>query len=129
MGIFVANKLIKLLIKKGHKIEGSKVLILGITFKENCPDIRNSRVIDVYRELKEFGVDVDVFDPWANKHEVKNEYDIALLDNLMNKYDGILLAVSHDEFKILNLENLKNTNAVIFDIKGIYDKSIVDARL
>ncbi|MBC7494244.1 MAG: nucleotide sugar dehydrogenase [Flavobacterium sp.] len=129
MGIFVANKLIKLLIKKGHKIEGSKVLILGITFKENCPDIRNSRVIDVYRELKEFGVDVDVFDPWANKHEVKDEYDITLLDNLMNKYDGILLAVSHDEFKILNLENLKNTNAVIFDIKGIYDKSIVDARL
>ena len=129
MGIFVANKLIKLLIKKGHKIEGSKVLILGITFKENCPDIRNSRVIDVYRELKEFGVDVDVFDPWANKHEVKDEYDITLLDNLMDKYDGILLAVSHDEFKILNLENLKNTNAVIFDIKGIYDKSIVDARL
>ena len=129
MGIFVANKLIKLLIKKGHKIEGSKVLILGVTFKENCPDIRNSRVIDVYRELKEFGVDVDVFDPWANKHEVKNEYDIALLDNLMNKYDGILLAVSHDEFKILNLENLKNINTVIFDIKGIYDKSIVDARL
>ena len=129
MGIFVANKLIKLLIKKGHKIEGSKVLILGITFKENCPDIRNSRVIDVYQELKEFGVEVEVYDPWASKHEVKDEYDITLLDNLMDKYDGILLAVSHDEFKILNLENLKNTNAVIFDIKGIYDKSIVDARL
>ena len=129
MGIFVANKLIKLLIKKGHKIEGSKVLILGITFKENCPDIRNSRVIDVYQELKEFGVDVDVFDPWASKHEVKDEYDIVLLDNLMDKYDGILLAVSHDEFKVLNLENFKNVNAVIFDLKGIYDKSIVDARL
>ncbi len=129
MGIFVANKLIKLLIKKGHKIEGSKVLILGITFKENCPDIRNSRVIDVYQELKEFGVDVDVYDPWANKHEVKDEYEIALLDNLVDKYDGILLAVSHDEFKVLNLENFKNINAVIFDLKGIYDKSIVDARL
>ena len=129
MGIFVANKLIKLLIKKGHKIEGSRVLILGITFKENCPDIRNSRVIDVYQELKEFGVDVDVYDPWANKHEVKDEYDITLLDNLMDKYDGILLAVSHDEFKVLNLENFKNTNAVIFDLKGIYDKSMVDARL
>ena len=129
MGIFVANKLIKLLIKKGHKIDGSRVLILGVTFKENCPDIRNSRVIDVYQELKEFGVEVEVYDPWASKHEVKDEYDITLLDNLMDKYDGILLAVSHDEFKILNLENLKNTNAVIFDIKGIYDKSIVDARL
>ena len=129
MGIFVANKLIKLLIKKGHKIEGSKVLILGITFKENCPDIRNSRVIDVYQELKEFGVDVEVYDPWASKQEVKEEYNLTLLDNLTGNYDGILLAVSHDEYKLLNLENFKNTNAVIFDIKGIYDKNLVDARL
>ena len=129
MGIFVANKLIKLLIKKGHKIEGSKVLILGITFKENCPDIRNSRVIDVYRELQEFGIDVEVYDPWASKPEVKEEYNITLLDSLTDKYDGILLAVSHDEYKFLNLENFKNPNAVIFDIKGIYDKNSVDARL
>lgn len=129
MGIFVANKLIKLLIKKGHKIEGSKVLILGITFKENCPDIRNSRVIDVYNELKEFGVHVEVYDPWASKHEVKEEYQITLLDALNDKYDGILLAVSHDEYKTLNLEKFKNTNAVIFDIKGMYDKNTVDARL
>ena len=129
MGIFVANKLIKLLIKKGHKIEGSKVLILGITLKENCPDIRNSRVIDVYQELKEFGVEVEVYDPWASKHEVKEEYNIFLLDSLTEKYDGILLAVSHDEFKSLNLENFKNKNAVIFDIKGVYDKNSVDARL
>ncbi len=129
MGIFVANKLIKLLIKKGHKIEGSKVLILGITFKENCPDIRNSRVIDVYQELKEFGVEVEVYDPWASKQEVKEEYNINLLDNLEDKYDGILLAVSHDEYKSLNLENFKNPNAVIFDIKGIYNKNTVDARL
>jgi UDP-N-acetyl-D-glucosamine/UDP-N-acetyl-D-galactosamine dehydrogenase len=129
MGIFVANKLIKLLIKKGHKIEGSKALILGITFKENCPDIRNSRVIDVYQELKEFGVEVDVYDPWASKSEVKEEYGITLLDSLTDKYDGILLAVSHEEYKLLNLENFKNNNAVIFDIKGIYDKNSVDARL
>ena len=129
MGIFVANKLIKLLIKKGHKIEGSKVLILGVTFKENCPDIRNSRVIDVYQELKEFGVEVEVYDPWASKHEVKDEYKINLLDNLGDTYDGILLAVSHDEFKLLNLENFKNSNAVIFDIKGTLDKESVDARL
>ena len=129
MGIFVANKLIKLLIKKGHKVEGSKVLILGITFKENCPDIRNSRVIDVYQELREFGIDVEVYDPWASKHDVKEEYDITLLDNLSDKYDGILLAVSHNEFKSINLENFKNKNAVVFDIKGIYDKNVVDARL
>jgi UDP-N-acetyl-D-glucosamine/UDP-N-acetyl-D-galactosamine dehydrogenase len=129
MGIFVANKLIKLLIKKGHKIEGSKVLILGITFKENCPDIRNSRVIDVYQELKEFGVDVEVYDPWASKHEVKEEYGISLLDNLAGIYDGILLAVSHNEYKTLNLENFKNDNGVIFDIKGVLEKESVDARL
>jgi UDP-N-acetyl-D-glucosamine/UDP-N-acetyl-D-galactosamine dehydrogenase len=129
MGIFVANKLIKLLIKKGHKIEGSKVLILGITFKENCPDIRNSRVIDVYQELKEFGVDIDVYDPWANKHEVQEEYGITLIDELNSQYDGILLAVSHNEYKQLNLENFKNSNAVIFDIKGVLEKDSVDARL
>ncbi len=129
MGIFVANKLIKLLIKKGHKIEGSKVLILGITFKENCPDIRNSRVIDVYNELKEFGVDIDVYDPWANKQEVHEEYGVNLIDKLDSKYDGILLAVSHDEYGAIDIENFKNNNAVIFDIKGVLDKDSVDARL
>jgi UDP-N-acetyl-D-glucosamine/UDP-N-acetyl-D-galactosamine dehydrogenase len=129
MGIFVANKLIKLLIKNGHKIEGSKVLILGITFKENCPDIRNSRVVDVYNELKEFGVNVTVHDPYADTHEVKEEYGIEITTQLSNKYDGILLAVSHDEYKSLNLENFKNPNAVVFDIKSMWDKESVDARL
>jgi UDP-N-acetyl-D-glucosamine/UDP-N-acetyl-D-galactosamine dehydrogenase len=129
MGIFVANKLIKLLIKNGHKIEGSNVLILGITFKENCPDIRNSRVVDVYNELKEFGVNVTVHDPYADTHEVKEEYGIEITTQLSNKYDGILLAVSHDEYKSLNLENFKNPNAVVFDIKSMWDKESVDARL
>jgi UDP-N-acetyl-D-glucosamine/UDP-N-acetyl-D-galactosamine dehydrogenase len=129
MGIFVANKLIKLLIKNGHKIEGSKVLILGITFKENCPDIRNSRVVDVYNELKEFGVNITVHDPYADTHEVKEEYGIDITTQLSNKYDGILLAVSHDEYKTLNLENFKNNNAVVFDIKSMWDKESVDARL
>jgi UDP-N-acetyl-D-glucosamine/UDP-N-acetyl-D-galactosamine dehydrogenase len=129
MGIFVANKLIKLLIKNGHKIEGSSVLILGITFKENCPDIRNSRVVDVYNELKEFGVNVTVHDPYADMHEVREEYGINLITELSNKYDGILLAVSHDEYKTLNLENFKNNNAVVFDIKSMWDKQTVDARL
>jgi UDP-N-acetyl-D-glucosamine/UDP-N-acetyl-D-galactosamine dehydrogenase len=129
MGIFVANKLIKLLIKKGHKIEGSKVLILGITFKENCPDIRNSRVIDVYNELKEFGVDITVHDPWADKHEVHEEYGVSIVSELTEKYDGILLAVSHKEYVNLDIENLKNNNAVVFDIKSVWDKNAVDARL
>ena len=129
MGIFVANKLIKLLIKNGHKIEGSKVLILGITFKENCPDIRNSRVVDVYNELKEFGVNVTVHDPYADAQEVKEEYGIEIIPDLLDKYDGILLAVSHDEYKSLNLENFKNPNGVVFDIKSMWDKESVDARL
>ena len=129
MGIFVANKLIKLLIKNGHKIEGSNVLILGITFKENCPDIRNSRVVDVYHELKEFGVNVTIHDPCADTQEVKEEYGIEVTSELSDKYDGILLAVSHDEYQSLNLENFKNPHAIVFDIKSMWDKETVDARL
>lgn len=129
MGIFVANKLVKLLIKKGHKIDGCKVLILGVTFKENCPDIRNSRVIDVYNELKEFGIDVDVYDPWADKHEVSEEYGIQLLDQLGTDYEGILLCVSHNEFASFNIDALKGEDAVIYDIKSFWDKSFSDARL
>ena len=131
MGIFVANKVIKLLIHKGHTIKGSKVLVLGITFKENCPDIRNSRVIDVVNELKEFGVDVDVVDPWADNEEVKREYRFELKENPnLNEYDGIVLAVAHNEFKDIENE-LKNkkTNQVIYDIKGFFDKNLVDGRL
>ena len=130
MGIFVANKLVKLMIQKGHTIKGSKVLILGITFKENCPDIRNSRVIDVIRELQEFGVEVDVYDPWADKEEVKREYNLELIKNedlKIENYDGIVLAVAHNEFK--ELEISKKENQVVYDIKGFFDKSLVDGRL
>ncbi len=134
MGIFVANKVIKLLIHKGHTIKGSKVLVLGITFKENCPDIRNSRVIDVVNELKDFGVDVDVVDPWADKEEVKREYGFELKDNPdLRDYNGVVLAVSHNEFKDIEneLKHIKsnNNNLVIYDIKGFFDKSLVDGRL
>ena len=131
MGIFVANKVIKLLIRKGHTIKGSKVLVLGITFKENCPDIRNSRVIDVVNELKDFGVDVDVVDPWADNEEVKREYGFELKENPnLSEYDGIVLAVAHNEFKDIENE-LKNkkTNQVIYDIKGFFDKNLVNGRL
>ncbi len=129
MGVFVANKLVKLLIKKGHKIDGCKVLILGVTFKENCPDIRNSRVIDVYNELKEFGIDVEVYDPWADKKEVAEEYGIQLLENLGTQYKGILLSVAHEEFNHIDINSLKGSDAVIYDIKSFWDKSQSDARL
>ena len=119
MGIYVANQVIKLMIKKGHKIEGSKVLVLGITFKENCPDIRNSRVIDVIKELQEFRCKCKVYDPWADKEEVKHEYSLKLQDELnTNDYEAIILAVAHDEFKQFNLKTKSN---VVFDIKSILD--------
>jgi UDP-N-acetyl-D-galactosamine dehydrogenase len=129
MGVFVANKLVKLLIKKGHKIEGSRVLILGITFKENCPDIRNTRVVDVYKELKDFGMQVDVYDSWASVDEVKHEYDITLSDKPTGKYEAVVLAVAHDTFKAIDLKDYTNSNSVLFDLKSTLPKDSVDSRL
>lgn len=129
MGIFVANKVIKLMIQKGIQVKGSKVLILGFTFKENCPDVRNTRVIDVYNELLQFETNVDIYDPWADKKEVVHEYGIELQDQLTSKYDCILLAVSHDEFISLDYNIYKGENAVIYDIKSFLNKNIVDVRL
>ena len=129
MGIYVANKVVKLMIHKGHTIKGSHVLVLGITFKENCPDIRNSRVIDVVNELKEFGVHVDVHDPWADNEEVQREYGFALTQNpKLGDYEAIVVAVGHKQFKDLDFNEAKE-NAVIFDIKGILPKERVDNRL
>ena len=128
MGIYVANQVIKLMIKKGQKIEGAKVLVLGITFKENCPDIRNSRVIDVIKELEEFGCSVDVSDPWADEKEVKEEYGINLIKHSklnIEHYDSIVLAVAHDEFKKMDI--VTTDKQVVFDIKSILEKS--DGRL
>ncbi len=128
MGIYVANQVIKLMIKKGQKIEGAKVLVLGITFKENCPDIRNSRVIDVIQELKEFGAQVEVYDPWADKEEVQREYNLSLLEELnFQDYEAIILAVSHDKFKTLDFNT--SEKQVLFDIKSFIDTDNVDGRL
>ena len=133
MGKYVANELIKLMIKKEHKIHDSKVLILGITFKENCPDIRNSRVIDLIDELKEYGCNLDVYDPWADKKEVKKEYDLDLLTTINQQqspeYDAVILAVSHDKFKELDFTKFSKHNVVIYDIKSFLDKKIIDKRL
>jgi len=129
MGLFVANKLVKLLIQKGKKIGGARTLMLGITFKENCPDIRNSRVVDIYRELRDFGMDVDVYDPWANKAEVKKEHGIDLVSELASTYDAIVLTVAHQEFLNLPFAALKAEGGIIFDIKSVLDRTLVDARL
>ncbi len=130
MGMFVANKLVKLLISKNHVISKSKVLVLGITFKEDCPDIRNSKVIDIVRELQQFNITVEVFDPHADKHEVSENYGLKLVDRISDSYDGIVLAVSHKEFSELDLEKLKSSSSsVIFDTKAFLDRSLIDARL
>jgi UDP-N-acetyl-D-galactosamine dehydrogenase len=130
MGMFVANKVVKLLIAKNQVIAKSKILVLGITFKEDCPDIRNSKVIDIVRELEQFNVNVDVFDPHADKHEVEMEYGITLIDKINKSYDGIILAVSHREFLGLELNKLKSSNSsVIFDTKSFLDRDLVDSRL
>ncbi len=129
MGQFVASKVIKLMIQKNHKINGAKVLINGFTFKENCPDIRNSKVIDIYTELKAFGLDVDVYDPWADAHQVKKEYGIDLVELPEGGYDAVILAVSHDAFNQQNLAKLINQDAVVFDTKSVMSRCLVDARL
>jgi UDP-N-acetyl-D-glucosamine/UDP-N-acetyl-D-galactosamine dehydrogenase len=128
---FIANKVLKLMIQKDHKIKHSRALILGFTFKENCPDVRNTKVIDIYKELEEFGLQVDVYDPWANVQEVKHEYDLDLLPVLdpETPYEAIVVAVEHSEFKTIDYKKYKDGGAVIFDVKGFVDRSLVDARL
>ncbi|OIP85032.1 MAG: Vi polysaccharide biosynthesis protein VipA/TviB [Porphyromonadaceae bacterium CG2_30_38_12] len=128
---FIANKLLKLMIQKGQTIKGAKVLILGVTFKENCPDIRNTKVIDIYNELTEFGTQVDVFDPWANANEVMHEYSVEVSNTLneTKEYDAILLAVAHQEFTSIDFEKYHNAGTVIFDAKAVVDRNWVDGRL
>lgn len=128
---FIANKVLKLMIHKGQTIKGANVLILGVTFKENCPDIRNTKVIDIYRELCEFGTNADIYDPWASAEEVAEEYGVNILNELdtEQKYDAILLAVAHDEFRSFDFEKHYKAGAVVFDAKAVVDRRWVDGRL
>jgi UDP-N-acetyl-D-galactosamine dehydrogenase len=128
---FIANKVIKLMIRKGHPVEGAHVLILGFTFKENCPDIRNTKIADMYREFRDFGVVVDICDPLADAGEVKKEYAIDLITNVdpAKKYAAIILAVAHDEFLTIDFARYHQDNTVIFDVKAVLNREWVDARL
>lgn len=120
MGHYVASEVIKLFIKKDKKIKKARILMLGITFKENCPDVRNTKVVDVIQNLKDYGIDITVFDPWANPDEVKKEYNIVTLKNLpKSKFDGIVLAVAHNEFLEIDFNKHLNKNGVIYDVKRI----------
>ena len=130
MGKYVADEMIKLLIRNDLKIKDSKILILGFTFKENCPDIRNTKVLDVYNELISFGVALDVYDPEANQVEVKEAHNIVLKSKILGKYDGIILAVPHNKFQNLNINSLKsNDQSPVFDLKGFLPAEEVDLRL
>ena len=129
MGAHVASSVVKLLAQKGSVIKGSKALVLGITFKENCPDIRNSKVIDVIKELQSYGIDVETYDPQANKEEVKHEYGVDLIEKPGSDYNAIVLAVSHKEFKDFDLSNHLTSNGVTYDIKGFFERSLVNKRL
>lgn len=131
MGRFVASKTVKLMIRHGIKIVGSKVLVLGFTFKENCPDTRNTKVVDIIDELEDFGVNVSVYDPYALREEVKEEYGVILLESLPNirNYDGVILAVAHNEFKHIDFTFVRDQETVLFDVKGILDKKLVHGRL
>ena len=131
MAQFIAGKVVKLMIHKGQSIKGAKALILGVTFKENCPDVRNTKVVEIYAELKQFGLEVDLWDPWASQAEVKHEYGIDIISNIPEDktYDVILLAVAHNEFLTLDFNKIKNENTVIFDAKAILNRDIVDSRL
>lgn len=132
MGEYVAQEVIKMMVQNEAKVKNGKTLVLGITFKENCPDVRNTKAIDVINELKAYNIEVDVCDPWANPEEVKSIFDIDLLTDcskLDSKYDSIVLCVSHKEFLNLDYKALKNNNAVLFDVKSFLPKEIVDGRL
>ena len=130
MPTFIASKVVKLMLAKDIAVKKSKALILGITFKENCPDIRNTKVIDIYNELRQYGIYVDVYDPWADVAEVKNTFNINLVDGIhKNSYDSIILAVAHKEFHELDFSELKQSKTIVFDTKSIIDRTFVDARL
>ena len=135
MGAYVANQTIKAMNLKGVKVKDADILILGITFKENCPDIRNTKIVDIYHTLQEYTQNVTVFDPWANRQEVKHEYGIDIatdnLDQLKGKFDAVILGVAHNQFKELDIRSLlKNSEAgVVYDVKGILNREVSDARL
>lgn len=131
MGNYVAEQTIKCMNKKGLLVKDAKILILGITFKENCPDIRNTKVVDIYTSLEEYTKNVTVYDPWANKESVKREYGVDIVSELPvgEKFDAVILAVAHNQFKELDVKSLVVDNGVVYDVKGALDRSVVDGRL
>ena len=130
MGAYVAEQTIKCMNKKGVVVKDSKILILGITFKENCPDIRNTKVVDIYYTLAEYTNNIVVYDPWADIEHVRQEYGLEVVNDLpQDKYDAVILAVAHNEYRHLNIESLIKENSVVYDVKGILPRNVIDGRL
>lgn len=130
MGEYVASRVVKLMIKNEIPVNNSRLLMLGITFKENCPDVRNTKIVDVVRALCDYGIQVDIYDPWANPAEVKHEYNLTTLNEVpTQKYDAVVLGVSHKEFLSLDITAFKKDKAVIYDVKGVLHDAIVDGKL
>ena len=124
MGEYVANQVIKLMLKKGIQVLNSNLLIMGFTFKENCPDVRNTKVVDIYHALKEYNINITIYDPWANPEIAKHEYDVEVVNALPNdKYDAVILAVAHDEFKAFDMDAIKAEESVVFDVKWVLEES------
>ena len=131
MGEFIASDFVKLLIKSDHIVKKSKVLILGLTFKENCPDHRNTKVVDLVKSLKNYDIDISLYDPWVDKKYFEKEYNLKVTDKIENlKFDGIILAVSHDLFKKIKLDKIKSSKkSVVYDVKGFFNSDLVTKRL
>jgi UDP-N-acetyl-D-galactosamine dehydrogenase len=130
MGEYVGEQVIKLMNKKGVLVKNAKILILGITFKENCPDIRNTKAVDIYESLQEYTDNITVYDPWANAAHVEEEYHVPIMNTIPNdRFDVIILAVAHKEFLAVDLKSLLRDNGLIYDVKGILPRDIIDGRL
>ena len=130
MGDYVANQVIKLMLKKGIQVLGSNILILGFTFKENCPDVRNTKVFDIVKSLREYNLNITIYDPWANAAAAKHEYGIDIVDKIdSQQFDAAVLAVAHNEFKVLDIKKFLKKNHIIYDVKGMLPKEMVDGRL
>lgn len=131
IGAYVAHELVRLMVKKEVRVKGANILVLGVTFKENCPDVRNTKVVDILNTLKGYDVNISIYDPWADPTDVKHEYnwDCVKSINTDDQFDAVLLAVAHNEFNDLNIKSMCKDNAVIYDVKGMLPKELVDARL
>ena len=130
MGDYVASEIVKCMIKKNISVNGSKVLILGITFKENCPDVRNTKAVDLIKALKDYGTNITIHDPWADEEEVNSEYGLKSSKSIPNeKFDAVVLTVSHNKFNELDFLSLKNENAIIYDVKNFLADNVIDGRL